>query len=100
MTIFLLLNGLGVAFLIYVLANFLKEGRQKKHGALRPYRLSAQYGSDRQVFVVTSPIASSARKLNETSMLQFPDGKVRTKTAGTDPGEPENKTLLRKYASR
>jgi hypothetical protein len=28
MTIFLVLNGLGVIFLVYVLANFLKEGRR------------------------------------------------------------------------
>jgi hypothetical protein len=100
MTIFLLLNGLGVAFLMYVLVNFLREGRQNKHGALRPSRLSAEYGSARQVYVATRPFASNAKKTNETFVLQFADSKVRTKTVGTEPGETENKKPLMKYASR
>jgi hypothetical protein len=35
MTIFLVLNGAGVVFLLYVLANFWREGRRPKNDATR-----------------------------------------------------------------
>ena len=43
-TIFLILNGLGVAFLLYVLANFWKEGHRPKNDA-RKY--AAEFGQRR-----------------------------------------------------
>lgn len=60
MTIFFLLNGLGLVFLLYVLANFWKEGHRlnvdcKNYGS----------GVDRRdwedVFVATHPISHSAQ---------------------------------------
>jgi hypothetical protein len=100
MTIFLLLNGLGVAFLLYVLANFLREGRQTRNDTLPPYRLFAKYGSSRQIFVATRTVASTAKKMDETSVLPFPDGKVHTEAGGTEPDERENLAPLSKYATR
>jgi hypothetical protein len=60
MTIFLLLNGLGVVFLLYVLANFWIEGHQAKN--IR--RKSATEFGQRDwadVFVVTHPVSHSAQ---------------------------------------
>jgi hypothetical protein len=51
MTIFFLLNGLGVVFLLYVLANFWKESHREKDSERR-YK--------RDVFVATHPISHNA----------------------------------------
>jgi len=60
MTIFLMLNGLGVVFLLYVLANFWKEGHRPKNNARR---YAAEYGwrDWADVIVVTHPISHSAQ---------------------------------------
>jgi hypothetical protein len=54
-TIFLLLNGLGVVFLVFVLANFWMEGRRPKSNA-RKY--AAEYGRRDWInaAIVTHPI--------------------------------------------
>jgi hypothetical protein len=60
MTIFFLLNGLGIVFLLYVLANFWKEGHQPKNNA---WKSAVEY--ERRdwpnVVVVTHPISHSAQ---------------------------------------
>jgi hypothetical protein len=59
-TIFLALNGLGVVFLLYVLANFWKEGHRplnEKRGDVMEFR--GRNWSD--VVVVTHPISLSAQ---------------------------------------
>ena len=60
MTIFLALNGLGVVFLLYVLANFWMEGHRPNYNA-RKY--AAEFGERdwSDVAVVTQPISRSAR---------------------------------------
>jgi len=59
MKIFLLLNGLGVVFLLYVLVNFWREGHQPKNAA-RKYAM--EFGRDwADVVVVTHPISHSAQ---------------------------------------
>jgi hypothetical protein len=69
MTIFLVLNGLGVVFLLYVLANFWKEGHRPKKNA-RKY--AAEFGSRDwvDVVVVTHPISHSAQ--GGLSVIPFP----------------------------
>jgi len=59
MTIFFLLNGLGVVFLLYVLANFLKEGHREKN-AERRYARDFDGRGIADVFVLTHPISHSA----------------------------------------
>ena len=58
MTIFFLLNGMGVVFLLYVLGNFWKEGRRPRNSTGRDAtelsRSSAANG-----FVLTHPIFNS-----------------------------------------
>ena len=57
-TIFLLLNGLGVAFLLNVLANFWKEGQRPKTNA-RKY--AAEFGREwTEVVIQMHPISHSA----------------------------------------
>jgi hypothetical protein len=59
MTIFYLLNGLAVVFMLYVLANFLKEGYRTRNAATKyPAKF---FGSGvANVLVVTHPISHCA----------------------------------------
>lgn len=59
-TIFLVLNGLGVVFLLYVLVNFWKEGRRPLNNARKD---AAEFGQRdwADVLVVTHPISHSAQ---------------------------------------
>jgi len=68
MTIFLLLNGLGVVFLLYVLANFWKEGQRQK---TYPKEHAAEFEqqSEADVIVLTHPISHSAQ--GGVSVLSF-----------------------------
>jgi len=58
--IFTALNGMGVTFLLYVLAQFWKEGHRLRKGARR--RFAAEFSEENkpQIFVVTHPISHSA----------------------------------------
>jgi len=59
MTIFLALNGVGVIFLLYVLAQFWKEGR--RHAAeIRKYDEAASAREWVEVLVATHPVSHSA----------------------------------------
>ena len=60
MTIFFMLNGMGVAFLLYVLANFWKEGHRPKSNA-RKYATEFGRRDWADVIVVTHPISHSAQ---------------------------------------
>ena len=60
MTIFLVLNGVGVAFLLYVLANFWKEGhRPKSHARKHATEFGRRDWADG--FVMTHPISHAAQ---------------------------------------
>lgn len=59
-TIFLMLNVLGVVFLLYVLANFLKEGRKPENNA-RIESVELERSERSGVVVVTHPISHSAQ---------------------------------------
>jgi hypothetical protein len=60
MTIFFVLNGLGVIFLLYVLANFWKEGHRPKSN-VRKYATDFRQRDWADVFVLTHPISHSAQ---------------------------------------
>ena len=60
MTIFYLLNGLGVVFLLYVLANFWKEGHRPKNNA-RKYAAEVGRRDWADVVIVTHPISHCAQ---------------------------------------
>jgi hypothetical protein len=60
MTIFFLLNGLGVVFMLYVLANFWKEGHRPKSDSPR-YATESGRHDWTYVLVVTHPISHNAQ---------------------------------------
>lgn len=69
MTVFLLLNGLGVIFLLYVLGGFWREGHQRRR---RSQEFVAEF-SPRQgvsILVVTEPI--SIKEDTRASVIPFP----------------------------
>jgi hypothetical protein len=60
MTIFLMINGLGVAFLLYVLANFWKEGHRPQSNT-RKDATQFRQRDWADVFVLTHPVSHSAQ---------------------------------------
>src|ERR1700746_2440220 len=60
MTIFLVLNGLGVIFLLYVLAKFWNDGHQPRNNA-RKYATGFGRRDWADVIVVTHPISHTTR---------------------------------------
>lgn len=77
--IFLLLSALGIAFLLYVLAEFWKEERRSIHNA-RKY--AAEFGERNwyEVAVVTHPISHNAQ--GGLSVIPF---QARVRNAGCKP---------------
>jgi hypothetical protein len=87
-TIFLMLNGLGVCFLLYVLANFWKVGRQTKNESTneltneltnidRKYVTQFRHRDGANVLVVTHPISHSPQ--GGVSVIPF---QARSRKAG------------------
>jgi hypothetical protein len=60
-TIFLVLNGLGVVFLVYVLANFWREGRRAAVNSDRQDVMEFRGRNWADAVVVTHPISLSAQ---------------------------------------
>jgi hypothetical protein len=98
MTIFLVLNGIGVVFMLYVLVNFWREWRQMRRSAIRSNRPSVRFGRTQKVIVVTGPIRSETEKPAMSSVVQFPATESRT-NAISEKGF-EGKAPVRKYSSR
>jgi hypothetical protein len=73
MTIFFLLNGMGVIFLLYVLANFWQEGRRQENTTRRR---AAEYAGRNatDVLIVTHPISHSAYGGVSVIPMQVRDG--------------------------
>ncbi len=69
MTIFLVLNGMGLVFLLYVLASFWREGYR---AASNVHKRATQFRSyeGAHVFVVTRPISRSARRIDSVIPFQ------------------------------
>ena len=61
MMIFTMLNGVGVAFLVYVLVHFWKEGRQSKASGLGRRVVEFSNGRSADVLVITHPITQSGQ---------------------------------------
>jgi len=68
MTIFFVLNGLGVIFLLYVLANFWKEGHRPKCKARKDAKQFRQRGWA-DLVVLTHTVSHSAQEA--TSVIPF-----------------------------
>ncbi len=63
MTIFFVLNGVGIIFLLYVLANFWKEGRQPKNPKNNDRKYAADFGDSdwTEVIAITHPVSHTAQ---------------------------------------
>jgi hypothetical protein len=70
LTIFMLLNGMAVVFMLYALVNFWKEGRRPMN-ATRQIAMEYLRGDAPDVFVVTHPISHSACGGLSVSSMQF-----------------------------
>ena len=77
MTIFFVLNGVGVVFLLYFLANFWKEGHEPIDED-REYTMEPLPGTRASVLVVTHPISLSAQ--GGLSVISFQAGKRALKS--------------------
>jgi hypothetical protein len=77
MTIFLVLNGMAIVFLLYVLVSFWEEGARTTHGGIRLHKLQSVYESRPMVFVLTRLQASEAVRPANRSLIQFPVSQMR-----------------------
>jgi len=75
-TIFFLLNGLGVVFLLYVLANFWIEGQRLKNATQYSRKSSRSGAAD--IFIMTHPISHSAS--GGLSVIPIPVGERGPRT--------------------
>jgi hypothetical protein len=101
MTMFLVLNAMGVVFLLYVLVNFWKEGRRTTQGDVRSYRLQSLHGSKPEVFVATRPLGFEAGRPGKRSLIRFPapEGRPQGDQVGREAAQGGGKSSLRKYSS-
>jgi hypothetical protein len=98
MTIFLILNGMGLVFMLYVLVNFVKEGRRTPRGGARMPRLSSLYGSRTEVFVATRPVEMAGHAPNGAAVIPFPVLEGRPRPVGGQPAPDGGKPSQRKYS--
>jgi hypothetical protein len=66
--IFTILNAVGVAFLLYALVQFLRDGRQSTD--TRRFRNNFSHGNTARVVVVTRPISRSTRPGSQVIQLR------------------------------
>ena len=102
MIIFTVLSGLGVAFVLYVLGQFWKEGRRSKNPAGRQYEIELSYMDRPEVFVVTHPISHSAQGSVSVIPMQARERSLQGKQVYRDSadGTIEIKIPMKRYPSR
>jgi hypothetical protein len=86
MKIFLLLNGMGVIFLLYVLLQFWKEGRRSKHAVPPRRAIEVPYKDRTKIVIVTRPISNGAQADGSLASFQrsersLDDAQARRETA-------------------
>jgi hypothetical protein len=89
MTIFLVLIGMGVVFLLYVLANFWKDGHRPKT-VVQEFEVKPSRGNKAEVVVITHPISISAQ--GGLSVIPFPIGE-REQGGGTSHSTPASRMI-------
>jgi hypothetical protein len=80
-----MLNGIGLVFLLFVLVEFLKEGRRGKLVGVCDSRLSCAGGARPSVVVAVQPPADEAARLMRRRLIQFrarKDAPSESKLAG------------------
>jgi hypothetical protein len=102
MIIFTVLSGLGVVFMLYVLVQFVKEGRRSKNPAGRKDEIESLYMDRPEVFIVTHPISHSAQGGLCVIPMQARERSLQGKQVYRDSadGTIEIKIPLKRYFSR
>jgi hypothetical protein len=102
MIIFTVLNGLGVVFMLYVLVQFVKEGRRSKNPAARQHEIDLSYMDRPEIMVVTHPISHSAQGGLSVIPLQARERSLQGKQVLRDSadGTIEIKIPMKRYSSR
>jgi hypothetical protein len=98
MTIFLILNGMGLIFMLYVLVNFVKEGRRMPRGGARMPRLRSLYGSRTEVFVAMQRVEMPGNAPKGAAVIPFPELEGRPCPVGEQPAPDGGKHAQRKYS--
>ena len=102
MTVFLLLNGMGVAFLLYVLANFWNEGRRGKRDG-REYQRDFLHRDGPAVFVLTRPLSRISRNAADSRAvipLEFQEGEVRGKRPVGQSSDMAEVISMKRFSTR
>ena len=96
MTIFFILNGMALAFMLYVLVNFVKEGRRMPHRSARMRSLRSLYGSTTEVFVATRPVEMAGSVPKGAAVIPF--AVLEGRPVGGQPAPDGGKPSQRKYS--
>jgi hypothetical protein len=102
MFIFVLMNGVGVAFLLYVLVNFWKEGKRANYRAARSCGHLYMDSAKSEVLVATHPLAVEPDRVNKHAVIRFhtlEDG-VREKQVARNPVEGAEIISIRRFPSK
>jgi hypothetical protein len=99
MFIFVLLNGVGVAFLLYVLVNFWKEGKRANYPGARSCGHLCMESTKPEVFVATHPLAVEPDRPNKHAVIRFHalEDRVREKQVARNPVEGAEKISIRRF---
>ena len=100
--IFTVLSGMGVAFLLYVLVNFWKEGKRAKYPATRSYRSLSLDSTKPEVFIATHPLTFETDRPAEHPVIRFhaPEGRLQEKQVARNCVEGAKKMPIRWFSSR
>ena|SRR5271165_567599 len=99
MTIFLVLNGMGVVFLLYVLANFWKEGhRTGDKGPL--YAREFGWRDRAEVFVIKKPISNSEQGALSVIPFHARNRELSGRQAGNTGGREGTQAPVRLVSAR
>ena len=84
--------------MLYVLVNFLKEGRRTPRGATRMEGLQSLYGSKVKVFVAMQAVELDDRLLEGSTVIPFPVPEGHLRPVGEQPAPDADKRAQRKYS--
>jgi hypothetical protein len=99
MTIFLMLNGVGVVFLLYVLAKFWKEGHRSGNDGLR-YTSDFGRQDSADVLVIAQPIYRAAQGGISVIPFQARSQEPNSRQDGNAGGREATETPVRRVSAR
>jgi hypothetical protein len=99
MTIFLVLNGMALVFMLYVLVNFWIEGKHTARTGFGSQRMQSPYEARSGVYLVTRRLDLATLRPDKSSVIRFPSAKNPTQMAGAMSSQGDGKTSLWKSSS-